>query len=98
MSDSSEDECDLPDDGSGNGEGDGDGKIGRIERKSSEPVCVVGSQDATQSRIKDSVHKCISDPCKRPPVARAVRYPSGGAMRKCVLTLDGYSYMIGKLY
>jgi hypothetical protein len=50
-------------------------------------------------KAKDLVHKCVSDPGKA--VAnrtRTVRYPmqTGGATRKCVLTLDGYSYVIGK--
>lgn len=50
-------------------------------------------------KAKDLVHKCVSDPGKVVVKGtRTVRYPmqTGGATRKCVLTLDGYSYVIGK--
>ncbi|KAG8278242.1 hypothetical protein J6590_025559 [Homalodisca vitripennis] len=44
-------------------------------------------------RGKEAVHKCHSDPGGS-GAARRVRSYSG---RKCVLTLDGYSYVIGEL-
>lgn len=60
--------------------------------------------DVTQGgKAKDLVHKCHSDPGKilaNRNVTRTVRYPvqATGATRRCVLTLDGYSYVIGKIY
>lgn len=67
----------------------------------------------TLLRAKDSVHKCQSDLggryTARSQVAstsqsRSLRFPSTSATsnlpattRKCVLTLDGYNYVIGKL-
>lgn len=59
-------------------------------------------QDVPQGgKVKDLVHKCHSDPGKilaNRNAARAARHPmtSTGATRKCVLTLDGYSYVIGE--
>lgn len=52
---------------------------------------------------KELVHKCHSDPGGSGRalgvVPRTSRHRSAsGAPRKCVLTLDGYSYVIGKFY
>lgn len=48
---------------------------------------------------KEAVHKCHSDPGGGVPPAgpsRRLRSISGHPSRKCVLTLDGYSYVIGE--
>lgn len=60
------------------------------------------------SRTKDLVHKCQSDPggrlSMRSQINRSPRILASGAAnmatttRKCVLTLDGYNYVIGKLF
>lgn len=62
-----------------------------------------GSVDgkANVSNDKELVHKCHSDPGGGRALGaapRTLRHRSAsGAPRKCVLTLDGYSYVIGKL-
>lgn len=58
----------------------------------------------TGVRGKDLVHKCHSDPggggvvsrLRTPPPRPARHRSTGGSTRKCVLTLDGYSYVIGE--
>ncbi|XP_037040128.1 calcium/calmodulin-dependent 3',5'-cyclic nucleotide phosphodiesterase 1-like isoform X4 [Bradysia coprophila] len=65
------------------------------EDSSDESIDCIG----TAVRPKDLVHKCPSDPGHHGVVpktlhTRSVRYPSGATTRKCVLTLDGYSYVI----
>jgi hypothetical protein len=55
--------------------------------------------DIPSELSKELVHKSHSDPGKgsanRPP---RCPLPSGPTTRKCVLTLDGYSYVIGKTF
>lgn len=57
-----------------------------------------GSVDGnTNVNDKELVHKCHSDPGggRALGASRAHSHRSSGALRKCVLTLDGYSYVIG---
>lgn len=60
-----------------------------------------GSVDGNSNLASDKelVHKCHSDPGggrALGTVPRGHRHRSvSGALRKCVLTLDGYSYVIG---
>ncbi|CAH2067423.1 unnamed protein product, partial [Iphiclides podalirius] len=61
-----------------------------------------GSVDGNSNLASDKelVHKCHSDPGGGRALgatSRNYRHRSAsGALRKCVLTLDGYSYVIGK--
>lgn len=70
------------------------------ELEESEFKCDEGGNSG--AKTKDLVHKCNSDPggitsSRSSPTVRSFKYPSGGVTRKCVLTLDGYSYVIGKV-
>lgn len=70
---------------------------GESDDSSKDSDCCHNSKGA---RAKDIVHKCNSDPGgitqKQSAIIRSIRYPSGSNTRKCVLTLDGYSYVIGE--
>lgn len=59
-----------------------------------------GSVDGKVANDKELVHKCHSDPGGGRALGaapRTLRHRStSGAPRKCVLTLDGYSYVIGE--
>lgn len=70
---------------------------------SSEEEIIDEYDECPSGRVKDLVHKSHSDPGNRNAAARQVRHhhhhhplPTGPTTRKCVLTLDGYSYVIGK--
>ncbi|GAB0089224.1 mucin-5AC isoform X1 [Sergentomyia squamirostris] len=63
--------------------------------------------DREPSGRKDLVHKCNSDPggdrtggapltSLGSALSRSLRHHTGTVTRKCVLTLDGYSYVIGE--
>lgn len=61
-----------------------------------------GSVDGSASvSSKEMVHKCNSDPGGGQALGAAPRTQrhrsASGAPRKCVLTLDGYSYVIGEI-
>lgn len=63
-----------------------------------------GSIDGNSNLANDKelVHKCHSDPGGGRALGAAPRTHRhrsvSGALRKCVLTLDGYSYVIGMLF
>ncbi|KAK6623059.1 hypothetical protein RUM43_008911 [Polyplax serrata] len=44
---------------------------------------------------KEAVHKCNSDPGGKKDKSEVGRFRGQSASRKCILTLDGYSYVIG---
>lgn len=50
-----------------------------------------------ECRSKELVHKCNSDPGGKKENSQP-RLRSSSTSRKCVLTLDGYSYVIGKYW
>lgn len=53
----------------------------------------LGDQEPNNAVNKTIVNKCFSDPSSIR--VRTSRYQTGATTRKCVLTLDGYSYVIG---
>lgn len=60
---------------------------------------LIDEYDECPINTKELVHKSHSNPEKNVATARVSRCPiaMSSTTRKCVLTLDGYSYVIGKL-
>jgi hypothetical protein len=65
--------------------------MGDSSEDESKPECDINKGAIT----KDLVHKCPSDPGKGSRAGQRPRHPLAGPTRKCMLTLDGYSYVIG---
>lgn len=68
-------------------DGDASGLVAKAEEELVDQVLLLPVNNKT------IVNKCFSDPSSIR--VRTSRYQTGSTTRKCVLTLDGYSYVIG---
>lgn len=101
-------ECFRDDDDDDVDTDDDDDSNNFINKLNYEKLCDDDMVQKGGGRAKDLVHKCPSDPGKVVATSSclskqlnqrtSLKYPSSGGplTRKCVLTLDGYSYVIGE--